>query len=430
MYACLHTKNPADADAVLAIARQFSPVVEETCPGTVVFAISPLRKLLGSPHQIAAEICRAGYESDVKASLAIAANIDTAILLAQFTIGVILVTPGEEQLKLAPIPLTACFSGVHSIAPYLLAEFHQWGLRTCEDLAGMPEGGVAERLGSAGVHFWNLARGAVDRPLRVTNSHVEYFGRIELDHPVTTSEPLLFLFARLLKTLCRRMQEQNTSARCPIAVFELGLKEFRCVLEFPVPLRDPQSMLKLLQLHLERHSPDEAVTAVSLQLEVVSAASTQTGLFLPPTPAPDKLQTTVARIANLVGSENVGMPFIPDTHRPDAVEMQSLSAQLWEPARSQPAKCDDHQLRLTVRLFRPALEARVEIMESAPQYVRASGVKGNVLKSAGPWKTSGEWWKATAWTREEWDVALDDGALYRIYQQTTKQKWFVAAVYD
>ena len=83
-----------------------------------------------------------------------------------------------------------------------------------------------------------------------------------------------------------------------------------------------------------------------------------------------------------------------------------------------------------MRLFRPALHARVETERSAPRRVLAHGVRGKVLQSAGPWKTSGEWWAATAWTREEWDVALDDGALYRIYLQPKTEEWYVGGVYD
>ena len=45
----------------------------------------------------------------------------------------------------------------------------------------------------------------------------------------------------------------------------------------------------------------------------------------------------------------------------------------------------------------------------------AEGVRGKVLDLAGPWRTSGDWWTADAWQRDEWDIALSDGALYRIY---------------
>ncbi len=87
-------------------------------------------------------------------------------------------------------------------------------------------------------------------------------------------------------------------------------------------------------------------------------------------------------------------------------------------------------LRLVIRLFRPALQARVMVAGVAPKKVIAPGVRGDVIRAAGPWKTSGEWWSATCWSREEWDVALDDGAVYRIYREMRRQEWYVEGVYD
>ena len=36
---------------------------------------------------------------------------------------------------------------------------------------------------------------------------------------------------------------------------------------------------------------------------------------------------------------------------------------------------------------------------------------------AGPWRTSGEWWRDESWARDEWDIALHTGALYRISRE-------------
>ncbi len=64
---------------------------------------------MGSPHQIASEICRFGFEHKLQASLAIASNPDTAILLARNCLGVTMAAPGEEREKLGPLPCTCLF---------------------------------------------------------------------------------------------------------------------------------------------------------------------------------------------------------------------------------------------------------------------------------------------------------------------------------
>ena len=102
---------------------------------------------------------------------------------------------------------------------------------------------------------------------------------------------------------------------------------YRAVLEFPVPLTDHRTMLKLLQLHLERHPPEAQIVAFQLRVEPVEPRRVQNGLFLPATPLPDKLQITLARIAGMVGEENVGSPQRLNTHRPDAFRMVGLNFQ-------------------------------------------------------------------------------------------------------
>lgn len=429
MYACIHVPG-ARSSELLDVALAFSPAIEQTSEDTVVFSIAALRKLIGSPHQIASEICRASDERRLEGSLAIASNPDTAILLARNVTGVTLVTPGEESFKLASLPLTSLFTHAVPVDPQVLETLHRWGLKTCEDLAALPESGVAERLGSDGIHLRNLCCGKIERPLRVPKAEMDYKERVELDHPIDVLEPLLFLLGRVLRDLCTRLRSQSRAARVLKAQFDLEAhKQYGCQLEFPVPLDDSATLLKLLQLHLEHDRPPAPILAFLLHLEPTEPRRLQGGLFLPPTPLPDKLQITLARIAGMVGKGNAGMPALLNTHRPDAFELREfnpLAAHQTPSARPE----DRQEILLALRLFRPALRAQVSMPENRPENVLASGIKGNVLRCAGPWKTSGEWWASTAWSREEWDVVLDDGALYRIYRDVVTQAWYVDAIYD
>ena len=430
MYAALHLQNSQTAPGrLLNLALQFSPTVEQTRPDTVVFSIDPLRKLIGPPQQIASEISRYGFEEKLQANLAIASNPDAAILLACHVRGVTLITPGDERFAIAPLPLPALLTHTSTADPGLLPILHRWGIKTCGELAQLPENGLAERLGQTGVMLRKLALGMVQRPLQVVAPSLPYEERVELEHPLDLLEPLLFLLGRVLGDFCGRLRSQSCAVRLLKANLELdGRAAYACKLEFPVPLVDSKTLLKLLQLHLERHPPGAAVTAFTLQLEPVAPKRLQDDFFLPPTPAPDKLQVTLSRIASMVGPENVGSPRLLNTYRPDAFELVPLDLLADRDASAIPKP--DAVLRLSMRLFRPALCARVELSGAAPQNVAAPGVKGAVLRAAGPWKTSGEWWAASAWIHEEWDVALDDGALYRIFQDTQAHRWFVQGVYD
>lgn len=323
MYACLHVPAVASQATTLTaelqqLALQFSPLVETTSANTVMFCITPLRRLIGSPHQIASEICRYGYERNLRANLAIASNPDAAALLACHYTGVTLVTPGEERFQIAPIPLDKLFSHDLPVDPSLLNVLRRWGLKTCEDLAALPEKGITERLGAAGVYLRNLATGRINRPLRVPAEEISYEKRLEPEYPIILLEPLLFLFGSVLTELCGRLRSQSRSARLLQVKLELSQPSqseesassasvsrisstYECALEFPVPVDQGSVMLKLLQLHLERHPPAGAITAFTLRLDPVEPQRLQGGLFLPATPQPAKLHVTLKRIEGMVG---------------------------------------------------------------------------------------------------------------------------------
>lgn len=66
-------------------------------------------------------------------------------------------------------------------------------------------------------------------------------------------------------------------------------------------------------------------------------------------------------------------------------------------------------------------------------------VYGKVVCLAGPWRTSGDWWRSDFWARDEWDVgvepnskigALSQQVLYRIYRELRSKEWFVEGIYD
>ena len=96
---------------------------------------------------------------------------------------------------------------------------------------------------------------------------------------------------------------------------------------------------------------------------------------------------------------------------------------------------------LGFRVFRPPLRADVEAPSGWPTRIKAQAgagrsIRGNILRVAGPWRTSGDWWAEDRWARDEWDVTVagsasqEGGTLYRIYRDLRSNGWFVEGVYD
>jgi nucleotidyltransferase/DNA polymerase involved in DNA repair len=204
-------------------------------------------------------------------------------------------------------------------------------------------------------------------------------------------------------------------------------------LHLPLPMLNPKTFLKLLQLELQAHPPGAPVNKVWLAAEPVRPRAAQAGLFLPLSPEPEKLELTLARLAGVVGKTRAGSPEVLDTHRPENFRLRHFAPA----APRQKMEMPERPGALTaLRLFRPALRASVLMHAGAPVRITAAiqpEVRGEIVWSAGPWHASGEWWKEDAWAREEWDVILQNetgAALYRLYRNASSGQWFVEGTYD
>ena len=195
------------------------------------------------------------------------------------------------------------------------------------DVARLPEDGLTERLGQAGANLHRLARGEACRPLKIDKPAVIFEDRVELEHPLSLLEPLLFVLASLLNQLCGKLETHGMATNELRLTLKLeDRSEYTRQLRLPLPMRQSKTLLKLLQLDLEAHPPKAAIAAVKLELVPVLPRTVQGGLFLPSTPAPDKLEVTLTRIRALVGSGNAGVAELLDTHRPEPFRLVAKAA--------------------------------------------------------------------------------------------------------
>jgi protein ImuB len=415
VFACLHA--PGNGAQLLACAQDFSPQVEQTGAGTLILDIDGLGHLFGAVHEIAHALARrAGFPVNI----AIASNPDAAFHAARGFPGISIVPEGDEAKFLASLPVSL-LSPTEEIAETLA----RWGIRTFRDLAVLPDLGVAARLGEEGVRLQSLARGEACRPIVPVEATERFEAAMELEYPVDLLEPLMFVLGRLLGDVCTRLEERALAAiglRLRLQLENAG--EHARAIRLPVPMRNSRVFLKLLELDLEKYPPAAPIVKVALAAEPAKPRVTQNGLFIPLAPEPEKLELTLARIAAVVGDGNVGSPELQDTHRPGAFRMTApLLSRLSNISHPRPDR--KGAAALALRTFRPPLAAKVQA-----GFVSAPGVRGKIVRQAGPWRTSGDWWTTGAWARDEWDVELSDGALYRIYCDANTGRWFIEGSYD
>jgi protein ImuB len=410
VFACIHAHGIGEP--LLDCARQFSPQVEQTDRDTVMLDIDGLGHLFGSVHDIAHAIVR---RAGAPVNVAVASNPDAAFHAARGFTGISIVPEGDEAKFLASLPV-ALLSPAEEISGTL----SRWGIRTFRDLAALPEIGVAARLGDEGVRLQMLARGECCRQIMPVEAPLRFEEELELDYPLELLEPLLFLLARLLGDLCSRLESRS------LALIELRVRlhlenasPHERSLRLPVPMRNPRVFLKLLELDLEKNPPGAPIIKIAVAAEPAKPRTAQNGLFIPLAPEPEKLELTLARIAALVGAENVGSPELVDTHRPGAFRMRQFGTSAQKTGRNSSFTC------MAFRAFRPPLTAKVQ-----SGFISAPGIHGKAIQLAGPWRTSGDWWTAGAWAGDEWDIELSDGALYRIRCDSQTGRWFIEGRYD
>jgi hypothetical protein len=162
------------------------------------------------------------------------------------------------------------------------------------------------------------------------------------------------------------------------------------------------------------------------------------------------LQTTLARLAALCGPDRVGTLLPANSHRPDALEQIDF-------APSSPASTDraaperNGQVnRIVLRAIRPPQEVEMMLSRGMPEFVRGRQICARVVSIAGPWRRQGEWWTSAldsecgngngadptraglpvGFAHDYYEMALDDGGVYRVFRDLRNDRWFVDGIYD
>jgi protein ImuB len=469
--------------ALLDCAQSFSPCVEDAAADTVILDLAGMESLFGSLPEIARNLFRRAAELGLDGNVAVASNPDAAMLAARGFSGMTVISSGKESETLGPLSVEVLFSDgcegnkkennqqkeSSRLFGTLLETLDRWGVRNLRELAALPAIALSERLGQEGLRLQQLARGEASRTLVPVEAPPIFEEAIELEYPIVLLEPLAFLLNRLLENICvrlasRALNTQELRLTLELQSFSSGFNQqstisnqqsppqsaignrkseicplqFHRTLTLPLPMLDPKLFLKLLQLDLNAHPPGAPILKIHLAAEPARPRSAQGGLFLPPTPEPEKLELTLARIAGLVGESRVGSLELLDTHRAESFRMRRFAPEIKQGKKSSKTSdpAEDKSAVAALRMFRPPLRATVTMENGELARVvcsRKKEVQGNVLWKAGPWRSSGDWWDREAWARDEWDIALQNAesiALYRIVHDLLGGGWFVEGTYD
>ncbi len=421
--------GPSDpATSLTKLAEEFSPRYEVDGDRSITIDISGLGRLLGSFNAIGAEIVREASARGLDAHVAVAGTCTAARILARTRPGLTVVPPGEEAAALAPLRVEALATNFEFLFPnsQFPSVFSKWGIRTLGAFVALPAADIRARLGRQGALLQAIARGEDIRPLVPDQKDERFEATLDLEWPIEGLEPLSFVLTRLLEPLSTRLERRDRAA----AALHVALGLVAGVagdadadartrgdlhvrrLEFPAPLREVRTLRTLALIDMESHPPGGPIERVTVTIEPTPGRVLQHTLFSRSEPTPDEISTLLARLTALLGADRIGSPVAVDSYRPGAFGMTAFNS-----GRSQllstgagaplPARTDaDAYFRphprspipdpqSVLRRFRQPVPVRVTIEEGRPIRVAADRRgfgDSRVVTTAGPWRSSGEWW--------------------------------------
>ena len=473
MFLCLvrDSLSPSVSGVLESVARACSPRVEPHGDDVVVCDARGLTRVIGEPVVIADEMRRMAWDRGVGVRVAIAGTHTAAWLLAHVRPGTTVVRPGDEASVLARLPITAlsmlpeCQASTPlrralqskrkiradaaqvQLIRDVLITLDRWGVATLGDLARLSRADVTSRLGLAGARLHQAAWGEDVIPLVPAEEAQRFVERVELEWPVEGLEPLSFILARACDALSGALERADRGAVTIITRLTLVNRSLHeRTLTLPAPMRDAKVLRTLILLDLEAHPPvprpsEErpgldasehfpGIDVVEIELGVTPGRIVQKSLLAHDVPAVEDVATLVARLQALMGELRVGAPVVLDTHDPRKFALKPFVV----PAHVS-TRAPQHVSSAVLRRFRLPVAAEVVLDRGLPVRVRVSGRRltgGKVVHRAGPWRTSGQWWTADrdTWDRDEWDVGVDSGVIYRIARDRATDCWEVEGVVD
>lgn len=412
---CLHRDEAAERllqEQLLKHAETWTANYESTQPGVCVLDLRRIYRL----HQqcwfeqgrlMHQDLKENGYEICV----GIAEKADLALLASHVAepVKVIQESAAEEKAAFLELPLS-----VLSPAPRLLQTLNLWGIHTLGELKKLKRQAVGERLGAEGMQLWDLAQGGKDRLLKLVRPDIHYRQEAEFENGIETLDLLLHLLREFCQQLCLQLGlEWKVAAQMHLELrFEDGTVHQKG-LRIAEPGRDCAVLLRILETHLESVKASAPIGRVSLEITPSDPSAAQDLLFDRGLRNPAQFAETLSALEALLGSDRVGRGMLLPTHQPDAFRITSFLEKPVTPV--QPAGA---HFGLPLQRFRPPRQAEVVVREARPCWLRSGSRSVELIGCEGPWFLSGHWWDARhAWKQEIWDVADQDGNLYRLVNE-------------
>jgi len=419
-YACIISNSAkADKEELLAIARQFSYSIEILDDG-VLFDVSGLEHLIGKSEQIAQKILIQLKTSAVSGNIAVAAAVETAMLLARQRKGLDHTVASSAEFQKLPLESLEIQNNSISI-------FNDLGINNIADLRQIPVDDLINRYGQQFREVLDVIEQNGRRFLKPNIKENKVAWEYNLDFPVEDFEQLIFIVNHGLDHLFDAVSHDGHSTEHLDISFKLSNKTERCYeIKTSFPTLEKKFWLKLINLRVSLDPPEASILVVSVVSHFTKPRPDQKGLYAASRPTPENLLLTANKLKKLVGEENVGIPVLLNQR---LLEPFALDANALPTVRtgSDWVTIPEPRGIIAFKYFRPPLSAEVLVRDGRLVFIRTRHFSGYVTEYSGVWKQNSKWWDKP-WKTQQWDIEVEDHGVYRLCK--VNKEWFLTGEYD
>jgi len=208
--------------AVFAVFEDTTPLVEGLSIDEAFLDVGGLRRISGTPMEIAVRLRR---EVRDRVGLAITVGVARTKFLAKVASGVakpdgLLVVPPEGELAfLHPLPVERLWG----VGPVTAAKLHDRGIRTVGEVAALPEAALVSTLGPAsGRHLHALAHNRDPRPVQARPRRRSIGSQHALGRGPRSAADVDASLVALVDRVTRRMRKANRAGRTVVLRLRFG----------------------------------------------------------------------------------------------------------------------------------------------------------------------------------------------------------------
>ncbi|WP_348271067.1 DNA polymerase Y family protein [Aureimonas sp. Leaf454] len=425
----------ADARLLEALAEacdRYTPLVALDAPAGLVLDISGCAHLFGGEAAMMAAILRRFRGQGLSSEAAIASHPGTAAALLHGGASGVIAQEGEEEARLAPLPLAA----LRLDAP-TQALLGRLGLKRIADLLSLPRAGLVRRIGESPVRRLDEALGRARRPIGPRRPVPLLLAERRFAEPILDIGDIERIVAFLAERLRTAMEREGRGARrLELSLFRVDGRVERLRVATSLPLRAPDRILALFRERL-KGAGDEIDAGFGFDLVRLGVTEAETmvehqGDLSRDADRAGDLETLIDRIGARLGPGSVQRLETRESHWPErAARSRSILERTARgtpgSAAPQPSGPDPFGTgAFAPTLLRPLrllehpepVEASFEVPDGVPMQFRWRRALHVVRRFEGPERIAPEWWRSNeARARDYYRVEDDGGRRFWLFRR-------------